>query len=247
MTHEELRDMYEFYTLGLLEADEHAEIEAHLKQGCETCKAGVRRAVITNSAILSFVPDVAPPKRLRRRVLAGFGVERQNWGWMGAWGAVTAGLLVATLWYSTEVQRSNTELARARQQVAKSASELTRVETVLEFLNQPETKQVTFGKSEQQPPRGTVLVNQKSGVLLIASNLPALPAGKTFEMWLIPKGGAPKPAGLFQSDQRGTALHLERGPVDASTSAVAISVEPEIGSAAPTSTPIVVAPVAGGL
>jgi anti-sigma-K factor RskA len=245
MTHDELREMYEFYSLGLLEASEHAEIEAHLKQGCESCKVGVRRAVITNSAILSFVSDVAPPKRLRRRVLASFGVERQNWGWMGAWGAVTAGLLVATLWYSTEVQRTHTDLALARQQVTKSASELTRVQTVLEFLNQPETKQVTFGKSEQQPPRGTVLVNPKSGVLLIASNLPALPAGKTFEMWIIPKGGAPKPAGLFQADPQGTAVHVARGAVDASTNAVAISVEPEAGSAAPSTTPIVVAPVAG--
>lgn len=245
MTHEELRDMYEFYNLGLLEVDEHAEIEAHLRRGCEICKAGVRRAVITNSAILSLVPDAAPPKRLRRRVLAGFGLERQNWGLLGAWGAVTAGLLVATLWYSTEVQRTHSDLALARQQVTKSSAELTRVETVLEFLNQPETKQATFGKSEQQPPRGTVLVNPRSGVLLIASNLPALPAGKTFEMWLIPKGGAPKPAGLFQSDPGGTAVHLLRGPVDPSTNAVAVSVEPEAGSAAPSTTPIVVAPVAG--
>ncbi len=245
MTHDELRDMYEFYTLGLLEVDEHAEIEAHLKRGCETCKAGVRRAVITNSAILSLVPDVAPPKRLRRRVLAGFGVERQSWGWMAGWGALTAGLLVATLWYSTEVQRTGTDLALAREQVAKSATELTRVQTVLEFLNQPETKQVTFGKSEQQPPRGTVLVNPRTGVLLIAANLPALPAGKTFEMWVIPKGGAPKPAGLFQATSQGSALHLARGPVDPATSAVAISVEPEAGSAAPSTTPIVVAPVTG--
>ena len=245
MTHDELRDMYEFYALGLLEPEEHSEIATHLSQGCETCTAGVRRAVATNAAILAFAPDVAPPKRLRRRVLASFGVERQNWGWMAAWGAVTAVLLVATLWYSTEVQRTKSELALARQHLTKSASELTRVQAILEFLNAPDTKQATFGKSDQQPPRGTVLVNPRSGILLIASNLPALPPGKTFEMWIIPKGGAPKPAGLFQPDPEGTAVHLVRGPVDASTNAVAVSVEPETGSSAPTTTPIVIAPVAG--
>lgn len=245
MTHEEMRDMYEFYALGLLESDEQSEIDAHLRQGCETCQNGVRRAVATNSTILSFAPDVAPPKSLRRRVLSGMGVHRQNWAWIGAWGAVTAGLLVATLWYSIQVERTNSELAAARQQVTRTNAELTRVSAVLEFLNAPETRQVTFGKGEQQPPRGTVLVNPKSGVMLIASNLPPLPAGKMYEMWVIPKGAAPKPAGMFQSDQQGNAVHMMRGPVDAENSTIAVTVEPEAGSDAPTSKPIVVAPMAG--
>jgi len=96
------------------------------------------------------------------------------------------------------------------------------------------------------PPRGNVLVNPRLGVLLIASNLPALAAGKTYQMWVIPKGGAPRPAGLFQSTAQGTALHMLSGPVDpAAVSAVAVSVEPESGSAGPTTTPIIMAAVAG--
>jgi len=245
MTHQEMLELYEFYALGLLEADGRAEIDEHLRQGCETCRAGVRRAVAMNSTILALAGDTEPPKRLRRRVLAGFGLQRPNWGWTAIWGVATAGLLMAALWFSTDARRNRSELALARQQVTRSAAELTRVQAVLEFLNSPDTRQVTFGKGEMEPPRGTVLVNPMSGVLLIASNLPALPAGKTYEMWLIPKGGAPKPAGLFRSDASGSAVHLARGPVDRWTSAVAVSVEPEAGSAAPTTTPIVVAPVGG--
>lgn len=245
MTHEEMRDMYELYGLGVLEREERNEIDGHLRDGCQVCLAGVRRGLVTNAVILSFAPDLAPPKRLRNRVLASFGIERRNWGWMAGWGALTAGLLIATLWFSTESQRTRSELGLARQQLSRSISELTRVQAVLEFLNAPDTRQVTFGKVQQQPPRGSVLVNPRSGVMLIASNLPALPAGRTFEMWLIPKGGAPRPAGLFLADPSGNAVHVERGPVDPATSAVAVSVEPEAGSAAPSTTPIVVAPVAG--
>jgi anti-sigma-K factor RskA len=84
------------------------------------------------------------------------------------------------------------------------------------------------------------------GVLLIASNLPALAPGRTYQMWLIPKGGAPRPAGLFRSDARGGAVHILESAVDvAGTGAMAISVEPEGGSVQPTTTPIIVAPVAG--
>lgn len=245
MTHAEMRDLYELYALGVLEPEERVEIDEHLGTGCETCRAGVRAARATNTAIFLIPDEVDPPKRLRRRVLAGFGVQRNNWAWMAGWATVAAGLLIATLWYSTQAQRVQSELTVARRELGRSAGELTRLETVMQFLNSPETRQVTFGKGTVQPPRGTVLLNPANGVLLIASNLPALPSGKTYEMWVIPKGGAPRPAGLFHSDQQGNAIHLERGPVDPNTGAVAVTVEPESGSAAPTSTPIVVAPVPG--
>jgi hypothetical protein len=245
MTHDELRDLYELYALGLLEPAERGEIDEHIGRGCETCKSGVRRALITNHAILSFVPDTAPRKLLRRRVLSSFGLERQNWGWLAAWGALTACLLVGVLWFSVDAQRNRNELALVRRQAARSAAELTRVGAVLEFLNSPETRRVTFGKDNEQPPRGTILVNPSGGVLLVASNLPQLSSGKTYEMWTIAKGAPPKPAGLFESDASGHALHLVRGPVDPATTAVAVSVEPESGSAAPTTAPIVVAQLPG--
>jgi anti-sigma-K factor RskA len=61
-------------------------------------------------------------------------------------------------------------------------------------------------------------------------------------MWIIPKGGAPLPAGLFQSQSDGTAMYLRKGAVDiASTGAIAVTLEPEAGSQAPTTQPLIVA------
>jgi hypothetical protein len=62
-------------------------------------------------------------------------------------------------------------------------------------------------------------------------------------MWTIPKGeGAkPVPAGLFQSDASGGAIHLQRGPVDPNLGVVAVTLENEGGAQAPTSTPLIVA------
>ena len=102
------------------------------------------------------------------------------------------------------------------------------------FLNQPETRQVNFGQGQPAPPRGNFFLNPRLGVLLIASNLPALPAGKAYEMWLIPKGGTPRPAGLFQSGPQGTAIHILPGALDPNVT-LAVTVEPESGSPAPTS------------
>ena len=242
-THEEIRELYELYALGVLEPEERSEIDAHLSNGCDTCRRGVKRSAIFNTVLMSFAPEVDPPKALKRKLMAGVGIEPRHFGWMG-WAAAAACLLVAALWFNAEEHRRSTELADSRRMLMESNAQVSRVQQVLDFLNSPDTRQVNFGQGSAQPPKGNVLVNPSNGVLLIASNLPQLPAGKTYQMWVIPKGGAPKPAGLFLSDPRGTALHFQAGPVDVgSTGAVAVSVEPATGSSAPTTTPIIVAAV----
>ena len=76
-------------------------------------------------------------------------------------------------------------------------------------------------------------------MLLIASNLPPAPAGKIYEMWLLPKGGKPQPAGLFQSENDGTAMHVQPGAVDVQTlAAVAVTLEVEAGTTEPTLPPV---------
>jgi anti-sigma-K factor RskA len=245
MTCDELSDLFELYALGVLEPEERAEIEAHLGRDCATCGGNLRRAMGFNAALLASVPETAPPRRLRRRVLSLVAADRSPWGWTVAASGLAAALLISVLWFSVRDRERANELARARDTIRRSTAELSRVQQALAFLNEPETKQVGFGKGAPRPPRGNVFVNPR-GVLLIASNLPALPAGKTYEMWVIPKGGTPRPAGLFQSDTSGTAFHIQQEPLDLTTTgAVAVSVEPEAGSAQPTTTPIIVAPVAG--
>jgi anti-sigma-K factor RskA len=248
MTCDQLKGEYELHSLGLLEDPEKTELEEHLRRGCSACILGLNQAMALNAGILALAPDVAtgvvPSKRLRRRVLASIGSEK-NWGWTGGWITIAAGLAIAVLWIGAQERQRTGELAVARQQIEKSGAEVAQIRQALSLLNQPETKQVIFGAGKPEPPRGRVFVNGQQGVLLLAGNLPAAPSGKIYELWVIPKGGAPKPAGLFQSDSNGNALYLSKGPVDmATTGAVAVTLEPESGSPGPTSTPLIVAPVA---
>ena len=79
----------------------------------------------------------------------------------------------------------------------------------------------------------------------MAANLPALEAGRTYEMWVVPKVGGPRPMGLFKPLADGTAIHLQAGAVNLDeAAAVALSVEPDGGSPAPTTTPFLITPVA---
>lgn len=243
MSCQDLSDAYELYALGLLDGEEKDEMSAHLDRGCENCRKGLKDALAMNAVLLSLVPDVAPPARLKRRVMASIGQERTGWGWVAALAA--ACMVVVALWLSVQQRQTAQELAVARRAAMQATAQRDTLQQALSFLEDPETLPVSFGKGQPAPPRGNVFVNRRTGVLLIASNLPQLTAGQIYEMWIIPKGGSPRPAGLFQSGSAGTAFHILPGPVDTATlGAVAVTVEPEAGSAAPTSTPIIVAPVA---
>jgi hypothetical protein len=240
---ENFHDEFELYALGLFDPAEKTEIDQHLLTGCSTCEAALKNALAMNAIMMSTAPDVVPPARLKWRVLASVGVHPMSWSWLAAMAA--ACMLVFALWLSVQERSRTAELAQARRTLIDVSSQRDRLMQALSFLDDPATVPVSFGKGQPIPPHGNVFVHSRLGVLLIAANLPAAQAGKTYEMWLIPKGGAPRPAGLFQS-QGGTAMHILSGPLDVGAlGAVAVTLEPEAGSSAPTSTPIIVAPVAG--
>jgi Anti-sigma-K factor rskA len=236
----DIADTFELYALGLAEDEERGEIEAHLARGCETCRANLREALAVNALMLASVPQAKPRARLKRRILAGVGIEPMGWGWLGA--LATACLAALAAWLSIQERHRSDELARARQNLLGVRAERDRLQQIFRFLDQPDTPQVNFGQGQPHLAHGTVFVNPKLGVLLIAGNLPPLASGRIYEMWLIPKGGAPRPAGLFDARPDGSALHMLPGPLDvASLGAVAVSVEPRNGSPAPTTTLIILA------
>jgi len=245
MTHGDLSGLYELYALGALEPAEQTEIEEHLARNCEECKAGVRRALGFNTFLATAAESCEPPKGLRKRVLASIGVESKTWRlWTGAFVFASACLAVLLIVVGTETKRRGDQLASAQAQLRSRTAEIDQVRAALQLLDLPETRQVLFGQGQPQPPHGRVFVHAERGVLLMASNLPSTPSGEIYEMWLIPKAGAAKPAGLFQSDAQGDAMHFLAGPVDPATAAIAVTVEPEAGSQAPTSKPIIVAALA---
>lgn len=230
MNCDELREHYDLYALEIAEEPERSEIRAHLERGCEVCMAGVGSSLQTVALVGASAPSAEPPARLRRRILASVGGERRTPAWIAAWGMAGAAiaLLLALIFVLRDRQHYVNEAVRSREALA--------------ILYGPSTVEASFGGSQPLPPRGRVFVNPSQGVLLIASNLPPAPVDKTYEMWLIPKGAKPVPAGLFQSKMDGLALHVHPGTVDVmSTAAVAVTVENEASALQPTTTPFIVA------
>ena len=241
----DLAEHYELYALGVLEEPERSELREHLARNCEVCTPNVRRAATQVSVFSGLAPDVELPKDLRGRVLASVGiVPHFRWNWMQTWATVAGCVLLGLYWFEhLRSERVRTVAFQKAMQEAKQANaEAAQLKDVLRLLNAPETIVRVTSEGAVAKPEGKVFLNAKQGVLLLASNLPPAPDGKTYEMWIIPAGGKPVPAGLFQTESNGTAVYMQAEALDlAATGAVAVTLEPTGGSPQPTSQPILVA------
>jgi hypothetical protein len=245
MSDEELKDQYELFVLGVADPEVAGEIQSRLDRGDPETVRAVAQARMLVGGLGMMATEVEPPKRLKRRVLAA--VRRDEPGipsWTWAWATATALALVVALNFWQREQSKAQELAQIRAQLVESETRLASVTPLLEFLNEPQLKITTCGAAPPQPPRGRILVSPQRGVLLVAQNLSPVTEGRTYQMWLVPKSGAPVPAGIFQPGPDGRAIHWNAQAVDLTrTAAIAVSNEPAGGSAAPTTTPFIVAPV----
>ena len=112
---------------------------------------------------------------------------------------------------------------------------------VLQIDNDPASGDATAFIAATPGPAGDVLPLPDDGrILLDFHDLPALPAGREYQVWLIDAGG-PRGAGTFRaaSDGRAAFLIQDSAPADA----IAVTVEPAGGSPQPTSDPILIAEV----
>ncbi len=151
---DDFHDDFELYSLGLLDLEEKTRIDDHLRTGCTTCEAALKDALAVNAIVMSMSPDVVPPARLKRRVLAGVGVQRMSWGWLGAMAA--ACMLVLALWLSVQERSRSSELALARHNLIEISSQRDRLLQALSFLDDPSTVPVSFGKGQPPPARQRV-------------------------------------------------------------------------------------------
>jgi anti-sigma-K factor RskA len=238
--------LYELYTLGLLEPDQMAEMRAKLEAGDAEALEGVRQASLLTSSLAYVAPEMKPSAKLRRRLLVAAGAPERGFGWGWIFALATTCLMFGVIIFTMRqgVDRRETQIVALQAQLQSNETLLAQARDLYDFLRQPSTINVKFGDGQPAPPRGQVFINRERGVLLFAGNLPAMPAGKIFEMWFVPKGGgAPIPAGLFRSEG-GQGVHFQRGAVDPSTiAAVAVTLEPEAGSTTPTMPILIAAPL----
>ena len=253
---------YEAYALGALESEDLTALEAHLRSGCPRCAAGVARARWVVSQLAYLAPPVEPPAALRARVLAAAAQDSASaqpepapvrapmipmWAWAGV-----AALFLFSLYAGWQARETRQQLAALEAQLAEQrrlneqlVAEQSVFEQVRAILNSPETKQLQLKPAEATFPQIRASWHERLGVVLTAAHMPLPASDRAYQLWVVPKQGAPISAGVFRPNASGQVLHINVPPATfANAAALAITDEPAAGSPGPTTKPIWVAPVA---
>jgi anti-sigma-K factor RskA len=222
MNCEELLPDYQAYALGIAEDPERLEIARHVAMNCPKCVPGVRRAMETVAGMSGAVKMVDPPKHLRARVIAMVSTAHEKPSLIAFLPWAAASVLAIALVFVALPGRQNPDSSKLDQ--------------LLSILSDPSVKDVSFG---QPAVKGRVFLSPDRGVVFVAAGLPRLDLHRTFELWVIPARGNPIPAGTFRGEAN-AVVYTRPGPVS-DAAAIAVTIEPEGGSAQPTTSPFIVA------
>jgi hypothetical protein len=255
--HEQFADDLALYALSALEGDERVELEKHLAT-CSACRLELEQLRGDGALLAISATGPRPPARARQRLLDAVAKETPTsvakgatemghpgvtsgsgrhswWGWLG-WAATAAVLvLAASLWKQNAALKDY--LALANTQAAESEREVEDLRKIAAPIIEPEAQRITLVavKTPVQPQGKAFYLRNRASLVFVASNLPALPPQKAYELWLIPAQGAPIPAGVFKPDAHGSATVVNPPlPAGAEAKAFAITVENEAGATSPT-------------
>jgi anti-sigma-K factor RskA len=253
----------DLYALGALDGEELQAFEAHVRS-CSTCAREVEAAQQRIALLGLTAPAVAPPpsvkEALMRRVRAErvsetpwqqrHGVEprpkrARSFAWLTpAFGtaAVFFAALAAGIWMkdvrdNRRIHELEGQLALAQsrtQEVARAAEETNKL------LEMPGTKRVALMPMPGMGNgRAGVLYNAKMGMVACAGWLPAPPAGKSYQLWLVPMEGKPMPLRVFAGGEwtEPVTAHVTPGMA---AKAFAVTEEPKGGMPWPTGPKVLV-------
>ncbi len=243
------RELLPAYSIGATDEAETALVEAFLSDG--EIAAELAEYQRLGDALLHSAPPAKPPADLHVRLMASLheettppqpkpipqkGVSRL---WAGLAAAIVLLVLSNILWLTqlSTVTRERSELALQVEELTTLIQAITRQNSPrlelaarTEFLPEETEAEVTWAQVGEQ---------QLWVALFYAENLPTLEAGQVYQLWLA-RDNVPYSFGFVQVDEEGraTLIFTTTEPVS-SYDFIGITAEPEGGSPAPSSEPLI--------
>lgn len=253
--HSTVLEQVEDYALGLLDEPSRCALEADAA-GCPECSAELRAwQQLVTEHLAHRVPERTPPASLRARVLAAaaatapqpISVPRPAARPLAPWLAIAATLAAVAagayaMWMRGQMASLEDELRIARARAATAETQLAALressgalQRVADVLAASDVRRVDlYGNTVAPGASGRAFVSPARGVVFAASNLPAIPDDRVYQLWFVTAKG-PVSAGLFRPDAAGGASASSNSTPGAPLKAMAVTVEQSGGVAAPTS------------
>ena len=226
MTCSERKDLIFLYAADQLEPAEAEALREHLATDCPICAGALAEAEATLAQVATSIDPIAPPAATREKLMSQISTTRSR---------TTQSPALQGRGYS-QMRIFSTALLSAAAAVAITSAVF--VAMMRETAKRKPTLEMVSMTSDIQPKaHGAVAWDMDHHEWHVAVfNLAPLPAGKEYELWIIPPGGkAPMPSKTFTVDASGSATLIVPVPADVgSVATAAITDEPAGGVQAPT-------------
>ena len=249
-THEAMLDDVAVYALGAMAPDEAKQVREHIAT-CPECRAEYE-ALRPAAGALAYSAEACESgengphvsallkPRIMREVRKSVAPARSAparpafvWpAYLVAAACVAIALLttISNISIGGQLKSAQSELDASRIASTQSSRSLDQARTTIADL--------TSGDAKRYPIPNGMVVARGGKIYLAMHDLPTPPKGHVYQAWTLPKGAkVVAPSLTFVPDPHGVAVLAL--PQDARvTAAVAISVEPDGGSKAPTTKPV---------
>ncbi len=252
MTHQDVYELAPEYVLGTLDEVSSSRVLSHLS-GCPACRAEVAAVSQTFDAMGRSVPDAEPPASLRDRIVAIPASQTQRPGVVAAAPVASTSfltmamriaavaVLAVVLWQWAAARQEVDQLRQRVAELQANSSDLLVAKASLEDQVRTVTHQtevlrasdtVTYDLAAQPLAPGAharAYVSHKLGMVFTAEGLPAVPAGKVYQLWVI-VDAKPVSVGVFTPDANGRVHAVMNTPaIAAMPGTVAVTLEPAGG------------------
>ncbi|HEY4442164.1 MAG TPA: anti-sigma factor [Candidatus Elarobacter sp.] len=256
-TREEMMELVALYALGVLPRDQAALVAAFLAADDDArAEYHALRATADAIAVTAAEPvDSARSARMKERLSARIRADAASpaarrrigpaAGWLWAAGLTAAASLLLAIISSVQVFTTQGQLAQANRRIGTLQTQVAQAQRTAQFERQERLMigDLAAPDAKRYDVNDGIVVVRGDRLYLALSKLPPPPKGKVYQAWTLAKGAkAMQPSVTFAPNAEGVAVVAL--PVDASRlGAVALSVEPDGGSKAPTSKPTFVQPL----
>jgi len=250
MNCDEATKLLDAYALGALEKGDADALMGHIA-GCLQCWEELAKSQRTAALLaLTVHMQVAPP-RLRERLMAQAGRERGAalrmplWQrlrprWRTTFRAVgLAGVVALVFSAFLQVQMSGLRGDKndLEQQLTATDTELEQQRQIVAVLSASDTRKVPMDAAAIRTQAGSVYhwSPENDTGFIICHNFPPLPQGRVYQVWFTAEDGPAEPVATFAPQDGGCQIPMDMSRLEWRPAGIGISVEPEGGSARPSS------------
>jgi anti-sigma-K factor RskA len=240
----------DLYALGALDGEDKQTLEAHLRD-CPYCRQQLAAARQRTALMGLAAAQVAPRPQVKLALMDKVRAEKRadsqsslpqttpskirkkRWGLRFSLGF---GLATAVLGFATyELAKQDLDRGKQLQQLQAQISEdAAALQAMGQVTGAPDSAQITLLQQPNQPPgQAHMLYNARMGLGVYSGQIAPVPAGKSYQLWLVPASGAPVNAGLVDANQQNGAVVVRLTP-GLAPKAFAVTLEPYGGRPQPT-------------